>query len=275
MPTLLRPDDPDIQKLERLAVKGTSEDEAKTLAQLLQEEPEDNATQVAEVLETPSTKVVSSAAPSPTTINLFQHPDAHPYVLDVALLRRYGPVWMGWEPDLLEAKILLDFHTRSISDLTRDKIQALKTLHLVDTFWDSWLVFVPCAMALSGVHADFRVLNALTVPQAMIAVDIAAKLRTDVPYSLDVRTYLAVVHLHDGMVCPIEPLTDIVDVDTSRYDLDVPKIRAQWDAVRKDDRAPEGLTPEAVQLQRMLEAHHLLEESRQHLSDQLPLVYHA
>jgi len=37
------------------------------------------------------TEAESAPVPPPTLINLFQHPDAHPYVLDLALLQVYGP----------------------------------------------------------------------------------------------------------------------------------------------------------------------------------------
>lgn len=279
MPTNFPPEPggAETQAVEQVATRGTSEESPRTLAELLREYPEEDATQVAEDLEPEDDRVrtdVRGPVAMPTTINLFQHPDAHPFVLDLALMRKYGPEWMVWEPEVLEAKILMDFHTRSISDLNIDKIQAVKTLHLVDTFWQEWLVFVPCVMALSGVHADFRVLSAITVPQAMIAVDIASKLRSDLVYSLEVRTFLEVVFLHDGMVCPTEPLLDIVKVDASRYDVDTKHIYEKWEEVRASGKAPESMTPENVQLQRMLEAHNILEESRRQLRDQLPLIYH-
>jgi len=262
-----------IQQAKRQAARGTSEELNKTPFQIAHEDPEDSATVVAEILEpAPSAKTTTVVA-KVVSDNLFLMPDAHPFVLDVALLHKYGVDWMGWEPSVLEMKIAHDFRIDDLSQLTIDKIQAVKTLHLVDTFWSSWLVFVPCSMALSGVHAEFRVLTAPTVPQAMIAVDIAAKIRSDIQYGLEVRTFLEVVYLHDGIVCPTEPMTDIVHVDASRYDIDTAGIKAKWEEVRKANKAPEGLTPENVQLQRMLEAHNILEENRKQMHAQLPLVY--
>lgn len=237
---------------------------------------EEEATEVEEGVEQEDDRVrvdVRSAARTTSHLELFQHPDAHPFVLDLALMRKYGPEWLIWEPELLEEKILVDFKTRSISDLNVDKLQAIKTLHLVDTFWETWTVFVPCAMALSGVPAEFRVMQTLTVPQLMIAVDLASKLRTDLVYSLEIKTFMAVVHVHDGMLCPIEPLVDLVSIDSSRYDVDCDKVREAWDEVRKTGKAPSKLDPESVQLQRMLEAWQILEESRRQLHDQLPLIY--
>lgn len=247
-----------------------------TLEQLLAEYPEEDIAKLTAEATYEDDRVrtdVRAAVSVPTAINLFHHADAHPFVLDLALMRKYGPEWLVWEPEVLELRILKDFNARSISDLNVDKIQAVKTLHLVDTFWESWLVFVPCALALSGVSAEFRVLTALTVAQALIAVDIAEKLRTDLEYSLEVRKFLEVVHVHEGVLCPIAPLDDLVAVDTSLYDVDVDDVRAKWPGVKQSGKAPEGLTPVNVQLQRMLEAHSILEENRRQLSDQLPVIY--
>jgi hypothetical protein len=279
MPTYFSPEPggPEEGALAHYAARGTSEETPQTMEEILREYPEEDATQVVEGVEPEDDRVrtdVRGPVPQPSTINLFQHPDAHPFVLDLALMRKYGPEWLIWEPELLEAKILMDFKTQTISDLNIDKLQAVKTLHLVDTFWQEWLVFVPCAMALSGVTADFRVLSAITVPQAMIAIDIASKLRSDLQYSLEVRTFLEVVYLHDGMLVPTDPMLDIVTVDTSRYDVDCEDVRRRWPAVRASGKAPTGASPEDVQLQRMLEAHELLEESRRQLREQLPLIYH-
>lgn len=217
---------------------------------------------------------VESAVSMPTSINLFQHPDAHPFVLDLALLRKYGPEWMQWEPEVLEARIIQDFHTKNVSQLNFDKLQAVKCLHLVDLFWDSWVVFVPCVQALSNVPPDFRVLSSVTVPQLLIAVDIASKLRADVEFNIEVKKYMEVCHVHDGMLCPIAPLDEILDVDGELYGIDCASVKKRWDDVRASRVVPTaGDAVENEQLRRMLEAHDLLEESRQQLNEQLPLLY--
>jgi hypothetical protein len=276
MPTNFFPEPggPETKAVEQVAARGTSEETPKTIARLVNAPLDGETTRVKETLEPRTHLDVKPAPRIPAGMNLFQHPDAHPFALDVALMKEYGPEWLEWEMPLLAAKVRMDFKTQSISTLNIDKIQAVKTLHLVDTFWSEWLVFNPCTQALSGMHAEFRVLSAPTVPQAMIAVDIAAKLRSDLPYSLEVKGFLSAVHIHDGMLVPIDPLADFVEVDASRYDVDVARVRKLWEGVRAANKAPSGMTPENVQLQRMLEAHNILEDSRRQLRDQLPLLYH-
>jgi hypothetical protein len=141
------PYDPDVaesQKRLRDLRQGVSV--TRSLQEVLDEYPEDAATELEEGItrdDDRSVKVVEPAPRLPTTINLFQHPDAHPFVLDLALLKKYGPEWMQWEQEVLEIRILADFHTKTLSDLNADKLMAVATLHLRDDFWKDWQVFRP------------------------------------------------------------------------------------------------------------------------------------
>ena len=273
------PHDPDTAKGQKAfnddILKGTGV--IRPLHEVLSEYPEDTATELEEDAEVEDDRTrldVEKAPRLPTTINLFQNPNAHPFVLDLALLKKYGPEWMQWEPEVLELRILTDFRTNSLSDLNADKLMAIASIHLRDEFWKEWQVFTPIALALSGSTPDFQVMQGLTVPQAMIAVDTVNRLRTGVEWSLEMKTYLGVVHLHDGVFCPVSPL-DFVEVDSEGYDIDCAKIRDKWDMVRASRIAPPSTSVENEQLRRMLEAFVLLEENRQQLQDQLPLLYHG
>ena len=237
---------------------------------------EDDALQIVEEMEYEDDRVrtdVDPQIPAPTKFNLFYHPDAHPFVLDLALLRQYGPEWMQWEPETLEFRILNDFKAKGLTQRNFDKLQAAKSLHLSDLFWESWVTFCPCAQALSNSVVDFRVLSSLTVPQLLIAVDTASKLRADMEYRLEVKLFMETCYLHDGMLCAISPLDKILNIKTDDYGVDIQYIKDHWDEVRASKKVPESETVENEQLRRMLEAHDLLEDSRKQLNDQLSLLY--
>lgn len=272
------PHDPEVVSSEkRLRDLRSGTGVNRSLQDVLSSYPEEEATEFEESIIQEDDRVVSVVEPPPrlpTTINLFQHPDAHPFVLDLALLKKYGPEWMQWEHEVLELRILNDFRTNSLSDLNADKIMAVASLHMRDEFWKEWQVFTPCALALSGYSPDFEVMSSVTVPQALIAVDIANKLRGDVKWSDEMNAFLGIIHMHDGMFCPIPPL-DFVEIDSEDYPVDCAEIRERWDEVRAARRAPEPTTVENEQLRRMLEAWELLEESRRQIQDQLPLIYHG
>jgi len=259
------------------ALKGSGIEATRTLQEVLDEYPEDDATEIEETTEYEDDRTRTDVEPAPklpTTINLFQHPDAHPFVLDLALLRKYGPEWLQWEPETIEDRVLTDFRTNSLSDLTMEKLQAVRVLHLVDGFWADWQVFIPTALALNGIPADFNVVQHTTVPQALVAADIANRIRQDVEWSLEMKTFLSVLFLHEGFFCPIRPL-EWVEVDSEDYDVNCEEILSRWDEVRADHKAPESTTVENEQLRRMLDAWDLLEENRKQVDEQLPLIYHA
>jgi hypothetical protein len=209
--------------------------------------------------------------PSPTLDNLFEHPDAHPYVLDLALLKKYGPEWLEWEPDTLFMQVPEDFNSASISDLNMSKLQAVKTLHLVDGFWQEWEIFTPVTMALNGLFPDFRVAQVPTVAQCAVAVDIARRIRTEPAWSDEMRAYLEVVHKHDGISCSIEPL-EFVEVDMEDYPVDCADVVRQWPLVRRTRKAPTGDTTTDEQLRRLLVVQQSIDEDRATLAAQLPLL---
>ena len=209
--------------------------------------------------------------PPPTLINLFQHPDSHPYVLDLALMKEYGPEWLEWEPETLQYQIPHDFPTAGVSDFTMEKLNAVKTLHLVDRFWQEWEVFVPVTMALNSLYPDFKVMQVPTVAQCAVAVDTARRLRTEVEWSDEMKVYLEVVHMHDGIFCAVDPLS-FVEIDSEDYPVDCAEVSRLWPVVRAAGKPPTGDTTTAEQLRRLFVVQETINEHREQLAAQLPLL---
>lgn len=215
------------------------------------------------------------AAPAKVAlINIFQHPDAHPYVLDLLLLRKYGPDWMEWEPETLRLHILHDFPTTSVSDLAMSKLSAMKTLHYVGTYWTNWEVFLACTMPLNSLFPDFVHMQVPTVAQCAVSIETANRVRDDVQWSDELKAYLATVCKFDGIFCPPEPL-DFVHVDAAAYVVDCEDVQKRWPDVRRTGAAPQGDGVVEEQLRRMLVVHQVLLENRDHLRQQLTALLHA
>lgn len=213
----------------------------------------------------------------PNTVNaknIFRHPDAHPLVLDLLLIDKYKEEWLGWEHETLEHRIPRDFGVDRVSDLNVSKIQAMKTLHLVDSFWQRWEVFVWVAMPLNARFPDFHVMQVPTVFQCMVAVDIANRVRDDMEWDDEIKHYLEVVHRHDGILLPQSPLS-FVEVDTAGLPVDMGDVIERWPRVRASRKAPTGETPEDEQLRRMLEIYEGIELKRAQLRQQLGVLQHA
>lgn len=207
-----------------------------------------------------------------TLANIWGHPDAHPIVLDLLLIRKYGPEWLLLEPETLQALIPEDFGGKSLSDLNLSKLQACKTVHAVRTFWERWEVFTWCTMSFNGEFPDFEIMQVPTVAQAMVAVDCANRIRTDVPWNDEMKAYLSMLCQHEGLLVPIPPI-DFVKVEGD-FGVDVARVRARWPDVRSSSPVS-GDTPEDEQLRRMQTANDFLEESRSRLNAQLAMVSHA
>lgn len=146
----------------------------------------------------------SSTTPSPsdtsrvTARNLFIHPEAHPVVLDIAMLKKFGPEYLGWLPEARELLIRRDIHPDA-SSRNISKIEAMVTLHLVDSFWQQWEVFCWTTMALNGVFPDFVNLQSPSSGQCAVAVEIANHVRTDVPWVQEVRDFIGACFRHDEL----------------------------------------------------------------------------
>ena len=150
----------------------------------------------------------------PLTIStLFGHHDAHPVVLDLVLLRQFGPEWLGWEPETVWSEVERAFgevNRRAgwrvtVSEHNRSKIQALRTLHTVNTFWNTWEVFVPVVLSLNNIVPRFDILHKPSLAQMMAGVDITNILRPH-SFSGDVAPFVAACVLDDGVCWLPEPL---------------------------------------------------------------------
>lgn len=260
-----------LEAVRSLGVRGHAETLAKMAVSLGLSEVDDEDDAIETTEHDEGTKKAEAVLPPPLPINSFQHPDAHPGVLDILLLRKYGPEWMLWEPETLQFRIPQDFRTNDVSDLNMAKIQAMKTLHCVDTPWQQWEVFVWCAQPLNGLFPDFETMQVPTVSSCLVAIDIFNLVRTDVLWSTELKAYLATVWRHEGMFVPTAPAL-FVDVDRTGTELDYAKIQQMWPTVRKDGRAPTEDTAEAEQLRRMLASHLHLEEAREAFDRQLKVV---
>jgi len=206
--------------------------------------------------------------------NLFRNSDTHPLTLDLALLAKYGAEWLGWELETLLLRIQQDFHTPTVSEINTEKVQACKALHLVDTFWLQWEIFLHCCAAFNGSFADFHSAQVPEVAECMVAVDIANRIRDDMQWSGEVKGYLQQVYRYRGELFPIPPM-EFVSVDTSEFSVDAQQVRTRWPIVKAAGKPPRGDTIEDEQLRRMFASHLYLEASRQRLESQLQVLRHA
>lgn len=141
------------------------------------------------------------SGPSPAPFsrkNSFIHHDAHPLLLDLLLLRAFGAEWLAWEAETLWAEVQRVFKQPPLPVHNRNKVQAVRTAHIVDSPWVDWETFVVVAQSLNNNIPNFQVLHKPTPAQIMNAVNILNKVRT-VTFSDEVQKFIAACFLDDGV----------------------------------------------------------------------------
>lgn len=157
---------------------------------------------------TPEGAVEIQETPNPrplTSRSLFSHPDAHPVVLDLALLKHFQLEWFSWLPETLFSEIEHTFKT-NIAEVNKLKIMAAKALHVVDAFWDHWEIFEKVIAALNGVVPRLHVIQPPELPLLFAGVDIANNIRSE-KYGEEVARYCAAVFLNEDVLYAPEPLS--------------------------------------------------------------------
>lgn len=157
---------------------------------------------------------VDSDFRTPLTLrNLFTHHDAHPMVLDLALIKAYGTEWLWWEPETIWASIHDTFKT-SISEHNRAKIQAVKTIHVSEAPWELWQVFEKIIQALNNNIPKFDVMQKPQLEQLYAGVDIMDTIQQG-KFSDEVKSYMAAAVLDEDVFFVPAPL-DFIQVEVSK-----------------------------------------------------------
>lgn len=156
-------------------------------------------------------------SPSPATrtsfraAQIFGHPDAHPVILTAMLFKEFELEWLEWEPDVLWFEIHTTFSEKlaeltggranaTISNLNRNKLQAMKTVLLSGDFFTKWEVFAPVVLALNNNIPIFHTLQRPTVAQMMCAVDMLGSVaKNSIPFSDEIAGFVAACALDDGV----------------------------------------------------------------------------
>jgi hypothetical protein len=138
--------------------------------------------------------------------NLFVHHDTHPIVLDIKLIDAYKEDWFAWEPETLWREIMSDFHTPSISDHVKSKIQAVRTIHITDWVFTKWEIFCPVIQALNNNIPDFEILRRPTVSQLFAGVDMINSIRNDEKFSQEVQQFCGAALLDEGIIAAPQPI---------------------------------------------------------------------
>jgi hypothetical protein len=122
-----------------------------------------------------------------------------PVIFDIIMLSSFGKDWLEWEPETLW-QALEPINGGVISQENKDKIQAVKTLHVTDAFWEDMHAFEKMGLALNGIHVVFNLMQDFTTEQIAKAVVISSRIKTGIPFSEDVKAYVGTKAHEEGFV---------------------------------------------------------------------------
>ena len=152
-------------------------------------------------------------ASTPLSIrNLFTHHDAHPVVLDFALVKAFGVQWFLWDAATIWQEVQRIFQSQ-ISEHARAKIQCIKTLHVSPLPWTRWQVFEKVVQGLNNNIPRWDHMQAPALEELYATVDMLDHIRVG-EFSHEVKSYMAAAVLNENVMYVPPPL-DFIQLEVS------------------------------------------------------------
>ena len=121
-----------------------------------------------------STKQDGPEAPK----HAFTNKSVHPLVLNLLLIKEFGPEYLGWEPETCWVEISRTWGS-TVSEVNRSKIQAIRTCHTTSQPYERWEIFDLVCSGLIGTPPKFDLIQKPTPHRAAFALDVMAQIKED------------------------------------------------------------------------------------------------
>jgi hypothetical protein len=164
----------------------------------------------------------------PSVKDIWRHPNAHPIVLMLLLLDKYGQEYLEWHPDVL--RMTLERDGVALSNKVWNKILAGRVVLTSPSPWRQWEVFHWVCRALGGESPNFVYLEAPEIGHLVTGIEIMKLVDPKRQTSTEVDKFVAVVFKNEGIPFVPAPL------DIAQHELEEPKIECtHCAAVHRDD----------------------------------------
>lgn len=141
---------------------------------------------------------------------------SHPLILDAWMLKNLGPEWYDWEPETLWPEAVKAAGAPNISEVVRNKLQAIRTIRANDTVFHKWEVFEKVVAALNSVVPRFDIMQKPDLGQLLLGVAAIQQLRGGA-FSDEVVRYMAAVLLTDGIAYAPPPIEECNPILKQRH----------------------------------------------------------
>lgn len=145
-------------------------------------------------------KTASRADP----ILLLKDPEAHPLVLMMLVLDRYGDACLEWDPEVLRATLIKD--NIQMSGLCLDKLRAVMVMIMSPSPWRQWEVFHWMCRAVTGRAPNFVFLESPEIGAMMVCADIMKLIDPPRKTAIEVDKFVAAALKLEGHVYAPPPL---------------------------------------------------------------------
>ena len=135
---------------------------------------------------------------------LYKDPDAHPLVLLLMVLDRYGPDSMDWDPEVLRVTMMRD--SLQVSGTSWAKLMAARVLTASPSPWRQWHVHHWCARALGGHAPNFTYLEEPELGHLIVAADLMKIVDPTRAIGDEIAKFVAATLRHAGQVWAPESL---------------------------------------------------------------------
>jgi hypothetical protein len=187
---------------------------------------------------------VPDDSPSITAENIWRHRDAHPYVLLLLFLDRYGEESVYWLPDT--AKLTLERDGTTISNSAFTKLMAARTLLATPSPWRQWEVFHWVTRGLAGLAPNFTYLEEPEIRHMFVGADLMKMVDPTRETSIEVDKYIAATFRNEGIHYAPEPLA------FAQREIEQPQLHCTaCDAIHRDDNDVRCVTCGSTHLKKL------------------------
>ena len=166
---------------------------------------------------------------SPIAINTVLGNDETPAITVYNFLNaKFNDDWHDWEIETIEKMLWIEYGLK-MSDSMADKVQAIKLILNSQRPYLDWYYFNNVACAMTGAIADFTNIKSPSPGMTIATVKAMRAIRPEEVFSRDVKKYIALVMIHEGIYCPPPSLMDLIsdEFEVSKEQKDM------WPAIMK------------------------------------------
>ena len=203
-----------------------------------------------------------------TPARAFRQTGTHPLVLNLLLIKVFGPDYLQWEPETLWFECERTWG--GISEGNKAKVQAVRTCYATDQPYDRWEIFSPVVVAFYGHPPRFDLVQSPSPQKVAGALDIMSNIREKKKVSDEVYKYAAAVMANAGMVYGAGPLEPANKYLKQFSDGNQGKVKAALQRGDKPD--PAMISPVDLQLMKTISVRDFVSGQAKRLLTQLDVV---